>query len=255
MTSAHSNSYREKLKAKASMHGIYCFIPSFQTVEILSYSGLDYLLIDLEHSPSSLTEFHMQLAAMRGSGMSAVVRTPVLSPDAILPYLDLGLQNFIFTGVRDAATALAAVSSTRYPPQGSRGVGARMRAIGYRPDNHYYAQANENIAVGIQIETRQGLANIDDICAVDGVDLITFGPQDFAADHGHIGSPKLPELVDAIRLGMARAMANGKSVGMTALTEADASVYAAAGATVLTVGADVQMLSGACEALYKKFKS
>jgi len=251
---SYVNPYRVKLKARQAMYGIFCFIPSFQTVEILSHSGLDYLLIDLEHSPSSLTELHMQLAAMRASGMSAVVRTPVLGADAILPYLDLGLQNFIFTGVRDAAGAVAATRATRYPPYGSRGVGARMRAIGYRPDNSYYLEANDNIAVGIQIETREGLENLDAICAVDGVDMITFGPQDFAADCGNLGNPKLPAMAEAIQWGMRQALANGKAVGMTALSEADASAYLTVGATVLTVGADVQMLSSATETLYKRYK-
>jgi 2-keto-3-deoxy-L-rhamnonate aldolase RhmA len=252
--SQYDNPYRQKLKTREPLYGIYCFIPSFQTVEILSHSGLDYLLLDLEHSPNSLTALHMQLAAMRGSGMSAVVRTPVLGADAILPYLDLGIQNFIFTGVRDAAGALEATRSTRYPPHGTRGVGARMRAIDYRPDNSYYAQANANIAVGIQIETREGLDNLDAICAVDGVDMITFGPQDLASDWGHLGSPRKLEVVDAIRSGIERSLANGKAVGMTALSEADATTYAAAGATALTVGADIQMLTNATDALYKRFK-
>jgi 4-hydroxy-2-oxoheptanedioate aldolase len=254
MATGGVNPYRLKLHAREPLHGIYCFIPAFQTIEVLSHCGLDYLLIDLEHSPSSHTELHLQLATLRGSGMHPVVRTPVLGADAILPYLDLGLQNFVFTGVRTAQGASAAASSTRYPPHGTRGIGARMRAVGYRPDNGYYSRANAGMAVGIQIESREGLANLEQICAVDGVDLITFGPQDFAADCGYLGDPRHADVVAAIRDGIARALACGKAVGMTAFTEADARYYASLGASVLTVGADIQMLASASDSLRKTYK-
>ncbi|GAA4328287.1 4-hydroxy-2-oxoheptanedioate aldolase [Pigmentiphaga soli] len=250
---SYDNPYKRKLAGGQPMYGIYCFIPAFQTVEILSHSGLDYLLLDIEHSPTSLPVVHQQLAAMRGSGMSAAVRIPAMAPEALLPYLDLGIQNFVFTGVTSTAGAQAAVAATRYPPAGRRGIGARMRAVGYRPDDGYFGAANGQIAVGIQIETRQACDELDAICAIDGVDLITFGPQDLAADCGLLGQPRHPEVEAMIDAGLRRARRNGKAAGMTALTEDDARRYAAAGANVLTVGADIAMLRGQAEALHRRY--
>ncbi|SUX58460.1 alpha-dehydro-beta-deoxy-D-glucarate aldolase [Citrobacter amalonaticus] len=110
----------------------------------------------------------------------------------------------------------------RYPPEGIRGVSVSHRAnmFGTVPD--YFAQSNKNITIIVQIESQQGVDNVDAIAATEGVDGIFVGPSDLAAALGHLGNASHPEVQKAIQHIFARAKAHGKPSGILAPVDADA---------------------------------
>ncbi len=169
--------------------------------------------------------------------------------------LDIGFYNFLIPFVETEEQAARAVASTRYPPEGIRGVSVSHRAnmFGTVPD--YFAQSiNDNITILVQIESQQGVDNVDAIAATNGVDGIFVGPSDLAAAFGHLGNASHPDVQRAIQHIFARAKAHGKPCGILAPVEADARRYLEWGATFVAVGSDLGVFRPATQALCDKFK-
>ena len=152
-----------------------------------------------------------------------------------------------------AEQAREAVRYTRYPAAGGiRGMGGTMRATRYGRDKGYFAAAAQNTCVLIQIESRAALANLDAICAVDGVDLVFFGPTDLSADMGLMGQPGHPDVVTAIEAGIRRARALGAGAGILA-GDPDCQRYIDAGATMVILGSDLGLMVRNADALAAKY--
>ena len=117
----------------------------------------------------------------------------------------------------------------------------------------YFAEINRNICVLVQIESREGIDSIDEICKVDGVDGIFVGPSDFAAALGHLGNPSHADVQSSMRKVFDRAKANNKPIGILAPVEADARRYIEMGASFVAVGSDLGVFRMATQALRDKF--
>ena len=215
-------------------------------------SGFDFLVFDAEHSPTSVPMVHMQLAALAGCKTAAVVRIPSQDPVAVKHYLDVGADALMVPSVESAEQAREVVRFMRYPPEGIRGVGGSMRATDYfRNASEYYSSANANVCLMAQIETPKGLANLDAIAAVDGVDVIFFGPNDFAANSGLLGQPGHPDIVAKMELGMRRVRELGKVSGILC-GDSQVERYMKAGTQVIAVGSEVGLLVRAADDLVKR---
>ena len=118
----------------------------------------------------------------------------------------------------------------------------------------YHAQANEEVAVLVQIENRSGVQAAGAIAAVEGVDALFIGPSDLAASYGHLGNPNHPEVQEAIAQVLAAAQAAGKPTGILAPAEADARRYLAQGMRFVGVGSDLGVLRMASQALADKYR-
>jgi 4-hydroxy-2-oxoheptanedioate aldolase len=218
--------------------------------ELCAGAGLDWLLIDAEHSPNGLESVLAQLQAVRGYPVQAVVRPPVNDTVLIKQYLDLGVQNLLIPMVHSVADAEAAVAATRYPPHGVRGVGSALaRASRWNRIPDYLARAADTVSLTVQIESEAAVAAVEDILAVDGVDAIFLGPSDLAASLGLLGQQEHPQVRAAVEHCLAAAKAAGKPAGVNAFTPATAHRYMAAGAAFVLVGADVSILARGSEAL------
>ncbi|WP_120520347.1 aldolase/citrate lyase family protein [Arthrobacter celericrescens] len=222
--------------------------------EICAGSGLDWLLIDAEHSPNGLESILAQLQAVHGYPVQAVVRPPVNDTVLLKQYLDLGVQNLLIPMVNSAAEARAAVAAVRYPPHGVRGVGSALaRASRWNRIPDYLARASETVSVTVQIESTAAVAAVEEILAVDGVDAVFLGPSDLAASMGLLGEQEHPTVRAAVEHCLEAAKAAGKPAGVNAFNEATAKGYLDAGASFVLVGADVAMLARGSEALAAKF--
>src|SRR5262249_14959596 len=111
----------------------------------------------------------------------------------------------------------------------------------------------DNIVVTAQIESRKAVQNIDDICAVEGLDAVFIGPSDLAAGFGYLGNPAHPEVQEAMQHIVARAKAAGKPVGILAPADADARRYMDLGVTLVAVGSDQGLFRAATQALRDKY--
>jgi 4-hydroxy-2-oxoheptanedioate aldolase len=233
--------------------GFWCSVPTHNTVEVLAGSGFDWLLLDTEHAPAELPTVHNQLQAMAGGTATPVVRPAWNDAVLLKRFLDLGVQSFVIPMVQSAEEARRAVAATRYPPQGVRGVAVAIRANRFGRVKDYLHRANDQICVQVQIETRQALANLEEIAAVEGVDGLFIGPSDLAADLGYLGNSAHPEARHAIDDAIVRIRKTGKAPGILAPVEADARRWLELGATFVAVGGDVGLLARQSEALAAKF--
>jgi 2-dehydro-3-deoxyglucarate aldolase len=249
-----SNQFRADLRAGKRLIGCWASLAAPITAEILGLAGFDWILLDGEHSPNDVTTFVPQLMALKGSPSAPLVRPPCNEPVIIKRLLDIGFHNFLMPYVETADRARSAVAATRYPPRGIRGVSVAHRSNMYGTVPGYFPDINDNITVLVQIESRQGLAAVDDIAAVDGVDGLFVGPSDLAAAFGHLGNANHPEVQGAIRHVFARAHAAGKAAGILAGVEDDARRYLDWGATFVAVGSDLGLFRAATQALCDRFK-
>jgi 4-hydroxy-2-oxoheptanedioate aldolase len=218
--------------------------------EICAGSGLDWLLIDAEHSPNGIESLLAQLQAVHAYPILPVVRPPVIDPVIIKQYLDIGVQTLLIPMVDTAELAALAVSSAHYPPHGIRGVGSALaRASRWNRIDGYLDSAAEGISVIVQIESAAGVENAEAIASVDGVDGVFLGPSDLAASMGHLGEQDHPDVVAAVEhcIGVVKSL--GKFVGVNAFAEPLARRYLAAGVDFIVVGADVALLARGSENL------
>jgi 4-hydroxy-2-oxoheptanedioate aldolase len=222
--------------------------------ELCAGSGLDWLLVDAEHSPNGLESILAQLQAIHGYPVQVLVRPPVNNTVLIKQYLDLGVQNLLVPMVNSMAEAEAAVAATRYPPHGVRGVGSALaRAARWNRVPDYLARASETVSITVQIESTAAVEAVADILKVDGVDAIFLGPSDLAASMGLLGQQEHPEVRAAVEHCLAAAKAAGKPAGVNAFNPAAARAYLDYGANFILVGADVALLARGSEALAAQY--
>jgi 4-hydroxy-2-oxoheptanedioate aldolase len=222
--------------------------------EIAAGSGVDWVLIDAEHSPNGLESILGQLYAMSAYPVAPVVRPPIGDTVLIKQYLDLGVQNLLVPMVDSAEQAAELVRAVRYPGGGVRGVGASLaRSSRWNRIDDYLHNASATISLTVQIESVTAVAAAAEIAAVDGVDALFVGPADLAASMGVLGQQSHPDVVAAVLSSIEAGRAAGKPVGVNAFVPDDAERYLAAGASFVAVGADVAILARASEALAERF--
>lgn len=248
------NAFRQALLARERLIGCWCSLANPISTEVLGIAGFDWILLDAEHAPNELGALVLQHMALKDSASAPVVRPSWNDTVEIKRLLDAGFANFLIPFVETADAARHAVAATRYPPQGVRGVSVSQRGNRYGSVPDYFKQANEHIAVMVQIESLAGVTAVDEIAAVDGVDGLFVGPSDLAAAYGHLGNPAHPEVQGAIARIFDAARAAGKSAGILAPVEADARRYLDMGARFVAVGSDLGVLRMATQALCDKFR-
>ena len=248
------NRFKQALAAGESQIGLWCSLASPYCAEIVAGAGFDWLLIDTEHSPTEPDNVLAHLQAVAASRSHPVVRPAWNDIVLIKRVLDLGAQTLLIPYVQNAAEAAAAVSYTRYPPQGLRGVAAATRAAGFGRIPEYTRRANAEICVLVQVETQQALDNLEAIAAVDGVDGVFIGPSDLSASLGYPGEPGHPVVRAAIEDAIGRIRRCGKAPGILTPDEAMARRCIELGCLFTAVGLDIGLLARGSEQLARRFK-
>lgn len=249
------NRFKEALKNGRAQIGLWSSLSSSYTVEVIAGAGFDWLLLDMEHSPNDLESLIGQLQAAAPYATHPVVRVPWNDMVAIKRVLDVGAQALLVPYVSTAEEAAAAVSYTRYPPRGIRGVAGTTRATRFGRIKDYARRAHEEICLLVQVETAQAVDNIEAICAVEGIDGVFIGPADLHASLGYPGEIANPAVKPRIDEAIRRIRAAGSAPGILTPNEADARHWLQCGALFVAVGADVGILARGAEALAAKFKS
>jgi 4-hydroxy-2-oxoheptanedioate aldolase len=168
--------------------------------------------------------------------------------------LDVGARSIIIPFVQNAEEARAAVAATRYPPLGTRGVSVGPRANDYGRIKNYHQNAHLNTCVIVQLESKAALQEIEAIAAVEGIDGIFIGPSDLAADFGHLGNSKHPEVQAAIKDASDRIRATGKSAGTLASHVDDVDHLFDLGFNFTATGSDVGLLARGSEQVAARFR-
>lgn len=255
MTHLSPPTFRDALSAASRpLVGMWVCSGSPLVAEICAGAGLDWLLIDMEHSPNGLESVLAQLHAVSAYPSTPVVRVPIGDVVTIKQVLDLGAKNILVPMVSSAAEAHAAVAAVRYPPRGRRGVGSALaRSARWNRTDGYLQNADDHVSLFVQIETAEAVDAAAEIAAVDGVDGVFVGPSDLAASMGLLGQQTHPDVEAAVLRAFDAVRAAGKPVGVNAFDPAVAERYLATGAAFILVGADVALLARGSEALAARF--
>jgi len=248
------NRFKRALQAGRPQIGLWSSLSSNYTVEVIAGAGFDWILLDCEHSPNDLENLLTQLQAAAPYPAHPVVRVPWNDMVAIKRVLDIGAQSLLVPYVSTPLEARSAVSFTRYPPAGARGVAGTTRASRFGRVQDYARRAHEELCVLVQVETQSALDNLEAICATEGVDGVFVGPADLHASLGRPGEIAHPEVKPLIDDAIRRIRKAGKAPGILTPNEADARHWLDCGALFVAVGADVGILARGAEALAAKFK-
>jgi 4-hydroxy-2-oxoheptanedioate aldolase len=248
------NLFKAALAEHRPQIGLWSSLCSNIVAEILAGAGFDWVLVDTEHAPNEIPDVLSQLQAMATGTAEPVVRCAWNDAVLIKRILDIGARSLLVPFVQNAGEARKAVAATRYPPYGMRGVSVAPRANRYGRVAGYHAKAQENICVLVQVETRAALREIEAIALVEGVDGIFIGPSDLAADLGHLGNPRHPEVQSAIADACARIRAAGKAAGMLTGDPDEALGYLRQGFEFVAVGSDTGVLANGARKLAADFK-
>ncbi|MSP79196.1 MAG: hypothetical protein EXR67_06585 [Dehalococcoidia bacterium] len=217
------NPLKEKLHNGQPVLGLFMNLPSPALVEIMGYTGFDFVIVDGEHAISDLETCEHMFRAAETSGITPLVRIALNHPQNILRYLDAGAMGVQIPMVNTRADAESVVASVLYPPRGRRGLaGVRANRYGAQPLADYVEMANREMLCIVQVETVQAVQNAKDIAGVDGIDMVFIGPTDLSTSMGYIGQPEHPAVLKAIAEVGRIVMAAGKSVGTIAR---DANAY------------------------------
>jgi 4-hydroxy-2-oxoheptanedioate aldolase len=252
------NPFKQALREKRAQIGLWLGLAGSYSTEICAGAGFDWLLIDGEHAPNDLQSTLHQAQIIAGyPGTHAIARLPMghghVGQSLIKQYLDIGIQTLLVPMVDTPHQAAEIVRSMRYPPDGVRGMGgARASRWGRYPN--YGKEANDQICLLIQAETREAIHNLDALIATEGVDGIFIGPADLSAAFGHVGNPGHPEVQAMIEDTIRRIVAGGKAAGILTPDETLAQRYLELGTLFVAVGLDTNLLVRSTNALAARFK-
>ena len=252
---SYDNPFKQALAAGRQQTGLWLTTGSATVTEIAAGAGFDWLLVDMEHSPNDLTDVVDHLRAAVGGTAEPVVRVPWNEPVAVKRLLDQGARSLMFPFVQSAEEAGNAVAATRYPPHGIRGFAGTSRATRYGERTDYPARAADEICVVVQIETADACRLAGDIAAVEGVDGVFIGPNDLAANMGHLGDVGAAAVKAAIDDALGAITGAGKAAGLLDFNPASATARFAQGFRFIAVSGDAFLLARNARAVAKQFRN
>jgi 4-hydroxy-2-oxoheptanedioate aldolase len=217
-----ANTMKAKVAAGKPALGLSVMIPSPQIVEMAGGLGFDWVLIDCEHGTIGIETAELMIMAAEASGITPIVRPRTNAPQEIVEFMDRGAAGVQVPHVTTREEAAAAVRAVKFHPQGRRTLAAGTRAAGYGfrgSAAEFVEAANRETLVCVQIEDEAALGHIDEILAVDGVDVFFIGPSDLSQSMGYPGNPKAPQVAKAIDQTLRAIVAAGKTPGLPANIE------------------------------------
>ncbi|WP_421956214.1 HpcH/HpaI aldolase family protein [Polaromonas sp.] len=216
---------------------------------IAATAGLDALYVDLEHSVLSLETTALICTAAREAGVVPLVRVPQIDASLICRVLDGGAMGIVVPHVESAEDARHAVACALYPPQGRRSAASGQAILHYRnfPQGEANAAINASMFLAVMIESRAAIECIDEIAAVQGVNMLFIGAGDLSVDMGLAGQPTHPDVGKAIARVLSAAARHGVAVGLGGLAGEQALLahWVAQGARFISTATDLAFLSRA----------
>lgn len=229
------------MAAGEAVVGSFVNLGSSVSTEIMGVAGFDWLVLDLEHGAGDEAILVTQLQALSHTGTAPLVRVEAIDSARILHALDLGSEGVLVPRLRSVDEARACVAHCRYA--GDRGVARYNRSWKWGLDTRPLSAADERVVCGVQIETAEALAVVDEIAAVDGVDLLFVGPSDLAHALGLQCPPDDPRLLQQAAKVAEAGRAHGVAAGMLVATPQQAQAYRELGFRFLGIASDGGLLA------------
>ena len=249
------NSFKHALATRQLQIGLWSGLADAYCAEICAGAGFDWMVLDAEHAPNDIRALLAQLQALAPYPVSAAIRAASGDTVHIKQLLDIGAQTLLIPVVETAEQAVELVRATRYPPGGVRGVGSALaRAARWNRVGNYLTEAEAQVCLIAQIETPRGVANVEAIARVPGIDGIFIGPADLSATLGYPGRPDHADVQAVMETTVARILAAGKAAGTLPSDETLARKYIALGCSFVAVGVDTTLLAKTAQGLAARFK-
>ena len=235
---------RRRIQAGETLFGAWASLGSPGSAELLGRSGLDWVVVDLEHGYTTEAELLAHLTAIELTGTAALVRPQSGERLRIGRALDLGAEGIVVPRLDTIEQVVEAVTFLRYPPTGQRGVALLTRGARLGTVNHAgVAALNDDIVGIIQIESPAALEAADAFAATDGVDVLFVGPADLSHSLGIPGQFGNAIYQDALKRVVAACRAHGKAPGILLYDHASFQPHLDLGYTFVGIGADVSFVN------------
>lgn len=246
---------KKRIQQGETVNGCWLNLGSSLTAEIVGLAGFDWVLIDLEHGAGSEKDILFQLQALESTPTATIVRVESADHARISRALDMGADGVMCPKIKTVEDAKAVIKGMYYPPFGNRGVAKMVRATGFGINfDQYYAESKENILGVIQIETVESLNHLDEIAALDGVDVLFIGPADLSMELGIFGQFNNPIFLEAVTNIVAAADKAGKATGILFFNPDDYKKYHDMGIRFIACGADATFVADGARAMAKKLR-
>ena len=231
-------SFRQRLLSGEVLTGTFVKTPSPIICEVVGLTGLDTVCLDAEHAPFGRMELDGCIAALRAAGMPGLVRVAANSPEYILQALDYGATGIVVPHVTTPEQAAAVVKAARFGA-GGRGYAGSTRAACYttRPMGEHLSNSAAETTVIVQVEDREGVDAVAELCAVDGVDCLFIGRVDLTVSL-NADSPSADVVLEAITKVCRAGQDAGKSVGMFISTPDEAEKWMDYGVNLFLCGSE-----------------
>ncbi len=211
----------EKLRRGETVFSFKTNLSCSRSVEIAALAGFDCIWICNEHVPGDYGTMEKQILAARANSADTVVRVPRGSYSDLIKPLELNASGIMVPHVMSAEDAKTIARTVRFHPVGRRPAdgGNTDGEFCLTPFAEYIRFVNENRFVMLQIEDREAMEELDEICSVDGIDILFFGPGDYSQSIGHPGEIFHPEVTEARRKVAETARRHGKFAATTGNTD------------------------------------
>ncbi|HOK80730.1 MAG TPA: HpcH/HpaI aldolase/citrate lyase family protein [bacterium] len=247
------NILKKKLKEGKSAIGAFVITAHPTIAEVMARAGFDWLVFDMEHGVIGIESVEAMAQAVSGTSTVPLVRVPWNDFVVIKQVLDTGIMGLIIPMVNTPQQAQQAISATRYPPEGIRGIGPH-RAGGFGSWlAEYFERANDNILVVIQIEHVDAVRNLESILSVKGIDCVFIGANDLAASMGFLKNPSHQEVQKNIKYILDVCKKRGIPCGLVA-TGSQINERIEEGFQFIAVGHDMSLLATACRKTLSEIK-
>jgi 4-hydroxy-2-oxoheptanedioate aldolase len=225
------NQIKERIAAGIPSYGAGLLWPSPEIVDLMGGLGFDWLWLDLEHGPFDMNSLSHTVRAAEAAGVDTILRLPkIRDPEATLPYLETGAMGVIVAHTQTAADVEFAVKAVKYPPVGERSAGV-MRGASWGAKSDFYRHSNDQTMIMALVEDREGIDNIDEILAVNGLDAVVIGFGDLSLTMGH---PKNhPEVLKVGVPAQEKVIASGKALQVTVQNGREAAEWIEKGALMV----------------------
>ena len=238
------NDFKHAIAARERQFGTWLMSAATSTAEAMGCAGFDFVVVDMEHVPIDTPQMIDILRTVAGTPASAVTRVPWNDMVMVKRALDAGAQTLMFPFVQNANEARRAVSYTRYPPDGVRGVAGMQRGSRYGAVPNYLKVAASELCVVVQIETVEALNQLDAIAAVAGVDSIFIGPGDLSASMGYLGDIGNAAVQDKLASAAKRCEMLGKPCGIVGPNPDMVARFLDYGFSWVAIGSDLSLMTG-----------
>lgn len=247
---------KEKLAGNEPVFGTFIKAGSPCMIEVLGLSGWDYVLMDMEHSPFGIEQVENLVRAAELVGICPIIRVAEQHVSSVLHPLDKGAGGLLVPMVNTADAARKIVTSAKFSPLGNRGMDIYSRAAkyGYKEKSAHFIESNENTVLAVQIEGSEGVANLEQILGVSGLDVIYIGPYDLSQSLGVPGEVSHPLVVEKIEMISHMAREANLATGIYVDDVATAESYFRLGVRFFTVSVDVRIFAGACDDMVAKIR-